>query len=118
MQQAAVLALSLEKAFYLQLQQEYIRRRDFLIAAIRTSGLRPYVPAGAYYIMADISSFGFPDDMAFTRYLLEQVQVAAVPGSSFFEEPRHGAGLIRFCFCKKSETLALAGERLRLLCSS
>jgi aminotransferase len=70
---------------------------------------------GAYYIMADISGFGFGDDLEFARYLLEEVGVAAVPGSSFFENPADGSQLIRFCFCKKYETLEEAGNRLRKL---
>ena len=62
--------------------------------------------------MADISGFGFADDMQFTRHLIEDVGVAAVPGSSFFDNPAEGSQLIRFCFCKKYETLKVAQERL------
>ena len=75
-------------------------------------GFAAFRPGGAYYIMADISGFGFPDDMQFVRHLIEDVGVAAVPGSSFFEHPEQGSQLIRFCFCKKYETLKEAQERL------
>ena len=70
-------------------------------------------PAGAYYVMADIAGFGFPDDVRFARHMVEDVGVAVVPGSSFFSRPELGAHLVRFAFCKKLETLKEAGERLR-----
>jgi aminotransferase len=63
--------------------------------------------------MTDIQDFGFADDMAMVRHLIENVGVAAVPGSSFFSNPAQGSNLIRFCFCKKYETLVEAGNRLR-----
>ena len=62
--------------------------------------------------MTDIQGFGFPDDVALVRHLIEQVGVAAVPGSSFFANSRDGSHLIRFCFCKKYETLEAAGKKL------
>jgi aminotransferase len=65
--------------------------------------------------MCDISAFGFKDDVAFARYLVEEIGVGAVPGSSFFADPADGAHLIRFCFAKRPETLAAAGERLQRL---
>jgi len=63
--------------------------------------------------MTDISGFGFADDVSFVRHLIEKAGVAAVPGSSFFSNSNAGATLIRFCFCKKYETLEEAGSRLR-----
>ncbi|MEZ5352019.1 MAG: aminotransferase class I/II-fold pyridoxal phosphate-dependent enzyme [Bryobacteraceae bacterium] len=115
MQQAAVMALGLGEEFYAGLGESYRQRRDLLTGYLRDAGLEPYTPRGAYYVMAGISPFGFPDDMAFARHMLAKARVAAVPGSSFFEDPRDGAGLVRFCFCKKLETLAEAGRRLRQL---
>jgi len=70
------------------------------------------VPGGAYYVMCDISSWGYANDVDFCRYLIEEVGVAAVPGSSFFKNPESGRDLIRFTFCKKEETLALAEKRM------
>ena len=65
--------------------------------------------------MTDISGFGFADDLAFTRYLVKEIGVAAVPGSSFYNDPRDGARQVRFAFCKRDETLDEAGKRLRRL---
>ena len=115
MQQAAVMALGLGDGFFAQLSEEYRKRRDVLLDVLQESGFRPFVPKGAYYIMADISGFGFADDLEFARHLLEKIGVATVPGSSFFEDPRDGSSLIRFCFCKKYDTLEEASRRLRVL---
>jgi aminotransferase len=65
--------------------------------------------------MCDISAFGWADDVSFCRHLVEDVGVAAVPGSSFFSDPAHGAHLIRFCFAKQTATLEAAGARLARL---
>ncbi|MBN8733971.1 MAG: aminotransferase class I/II-fold pyridoxal phosphate-dependent enzyme, partial [Acidobacteria bacterium] len=112
MQQACVMALGLDAAFYGDLSSHYVGRRDLLLAALREAGFDPYVPVGAYYIMAGIGKFGFADDQRFALHMMEKAGVACVPGSSFFEDPRNGAGLVRFCFCKKYETLKEAGRRL------
>lgn len=112
MQQAGILALGLGESFHEDLRAKYKERRDLMLGVLESAGFRCFVPKGAYYIMADISGFGFADDHAFARHLLEDIGVAAVPGSSFFEDPADGHGLIRFCFCKKIETLEEAARRL------
>jgi len=66
--------------------------------------------------MTDISAFGYADDLEFTRYLVKEIGVAAVPGSSFYRDPRDGAQQVRFAFCKKDETLEEAARRLEKLC--
>jgi aspartate/methionine/tyrosine aminotransferase len=113
LQQAGVVALNLPDSYYEKLRVEYQKRRDFLLQRLDQAGFRCYRPQGAYYIMTDISGFGFADDLSFARHLIEDVGVAAVPGSSFFSDSAAGAALIRFCFCKKYETLEEAGNRLR-----
>ncbi len=113
MQQAAVMALGSDDAFLADVSNHYRERRDLLFQALDSAGLAPFQPRGAYYIMADVSRFGFADDLAFSRDLMERGGVACVPGSSFFEDPRDGANLVRFCFCKKHETLDEASRRLR-----
>ena len=91
------------------------RRRDMPAGILRRAGFICYVPRGAYYIMTDIAGFGFADDVAFARHLVTDVGVAAVPGSSFYRDPHAGRTKLRFCFCKKDETLAAAEERLQTL---
>ena len=112
LQEAGALALSLPDDYYTHLVTDYGARRDVMLKVLEKAGFKCFTPKGAYYILTDISGFGFPDDMAFTRHLIENVGVAAVPGSSFFENPADGSQMIRFCFCKKYETLEAAQERL------
>ena len=80
--------------------------------ALETAGFRAFAPRGAYYVMTDISSFGFPDDVSFARYLVEEGGVAAVPGSSFFADAAAGRQRLRFHFARRRETLEKAAERL------
>ena len=114
LQQAGVVALSLGDEYYTQLAVSYAQKRDRMLGMLNRAGFQCIRPRGAYYIMADFSSFGFPDDYAFARHLLEK-GLAAVPGSSFFTHPQDGANLVRFCFCKKPETLDAAEECLSRL---
>jgi len=113
LQQAGVVALSLPDSYYKKLSVEYQKRRDLLSHRLMQAGFRCFCPKGAYYIMTDISAFGFSDDVSFVRHMIESVGVAAVPGSSFFSDSNAGSSIIRFCFCKKYETLEEAGVRLR-----
>ncbi|HEY7698352.1 MAG TPA: aminotransferase class I/II-fold pyridoxal phosphate-dependent enzyme, partial [Vicinamibacteria bacterium] len=115
LQEAAVVALGLPAAYYRQLAENYRARRDLLLSALEQSGFVCFKPDGAYYIMTDISGFGFSDDTAFARHLIQSVGVAAVPGSSFYHRPEDGARKLRFTFCKREETLRAAAERLALL---
>ena len=97
------------------LARDYLRRRDALLPALERAGFRVFRPDGAYYIMTDIRDFGFADDVEFTRHLIREVGVACVPGSSFYSRPELGARQVRFCFCKRDETLEAAADRLRKL---
>jgi aminotransferase len=112
LQQAGVTALGLPLSYFNDLARNYETKRDLLLGILEKAGLRCHVPMGAYYIMCDISRFGFRDDVDFCRHLTQEIGVAAVPGSSFFREPADGSHLIRFCFAKKPETLEAAAERL------
>lgn len=112
LQHAGAYALSLPANYYEELQREYQRKRDFLVPVLQNAGLKCDAPEGAYYVMCDISDFGFPDDVEFTRHLIRNVGVAVVPGSSFYHEPDSGSQMVRFCFCKKDETLEAAAENL------
>ncbi len=112
LQAAAAVALGLPQSYYEKLARDYQVRRDILLASLERAGFRCYTPKGAYYIMTDISSFGFSDDVTFARHLIETVGVAAVPGSSFYHRPEDGAQKLRFTFCKKKVTLDEAAARL------
>ena len=107
-----MLALSLPDDYYVKLAVTYSEKRDTIVRILSDAGFRCFHPHGAYYVMTDISGFGFADDTAFARYLVEDIGVAAVPGSSFYQNSSHGMQQIRFCFCKNHETLEEAGKRL------
>ncbi len=112
LQEAVADALSMGRPYYDQLARDYRRRRDILVAGLQDAGFRPSVPEGAYYTLCDTSAFGFPDDVSFARWLVAEIGVAAVPGSSFFSRPELGHSLVRFTFCKTEELLAEASHRL------
>lgn len=112
LQEAAAVAIEQAGTYYDELRTMYTAKRSMLFAALREAGFRCHLPAGAYYIMAGFEDLGFDgDDTAFARHLIEDVGVAAVPGSSFY---RSGAGarFVRFTFSKSDETLAEAAKRL------
>jgi len=115
LQEAGAAALSLPPGYYASLAEGYRKRRDKLVPVLAEVGFRCFTPRGAYYVMTDISGFGFPDDLAFTKHLVKEIGVAVVPGSSFYRNPRDGAQQVRFAFCKKDETLEEAARRLRKL---
>jgi len=118
LQEAGASALALPEDYYHKLAAGYQARRDRLIPALEEAGFRCFRPRGAYYVMTDISAFGFADDVAFTKHLVKDVGVAAVPGSSFYRDPRDGAKQVRFAFCKRDVTLDEAARRLRKIKST
>jgi aspartate/methionine/tyrosine aminotransferase len=127
LQEAVAAALGMGRPYYDTLARDYRERRDLLLGALVDAGFSPvgppslpggpaggtHAPAGAYYVLCDISRFGFADDVAFAHWLVREVGVAGVPGSSFYSRPELGRDLIRFTFCKTADVLAEAGERLR-----
>ena len=115
LQHAGAYALSLPEKYYLKLQKEYQLKRDFIVPALQNAGFKCDAPDGAYYVMTDISNFGFANDIEFTKFLIREIGVAVVPGSSFYHDASLGAQQVRFCFCKKDETLEAAAERLQKL---
>jgi len=112
LQEAGAVALRLPRSYYERLAAEYAARRDRLLRALEAAGFGVYKPRGAYYIMTDISRFGFASDVEFAHYLVREIGVAVVPGSSFYEHPERGRQQVRFCFCKRDETLEAAARRL------
>ncbi len=115
LQEAGAVALSLPPSYYTELAAKYRSRRDHLIPALEKAGFRCYRPQGAYYVMTDISAFNFPNDVEFASYLVKEIGIACVPGSSFYKHPKDGSQQVRFAFCKKPETLDAAAERLEKL---
>ena len=115
LQEAGVVALKFPESYYAQLAAEYQRRRDVILDILERHRFTCYKPHGAYYVMSDIGAFGFADDVEFARSLVKDVGVAAVPGSSFYREPASGRTKLRFCFCKRDETLLEADRRLKKL---
>jgi aminotransferase len=115
LQEAGAVALGLPDDYYGRLAENYRVRRDVLMKTLARHHFTVYKPYGAYYIMTDISAFGFSDDVDFARYLVKDIGVAAVPGSSFYKTPGVGKTKLRFCFCKKDETLQEADRRMERL---
>jgi aspartate/methionine/tyrosine aminotransferase len=112
LQEAGATALRQPDAYYEELARHYQARRDRLMKMLQDAGLNPMLPKGAYYIMCDIGKWGYPNDVEFAKFLVKDIGVATVPGSSFFSDPAAGKDIIRFTFCKKEETLRAAEERL------
>lgn len=112
LQEAGVTALRLPETYYQALGWEYLRRRNRMLAALEEAGFQCFKPRGAYYIMTDISRFGFASDVDFTRHLVKEIGVAVVPGSSFYSHPSSGSQQVRFTFCKTDATLDEAARRL------
>jgi aspartate/methionine/tyrosine aminotransferase len=115
LQEAGVVAMNMPGEYYEKLGRDYLVRRDRLMGILAEAGFRCFKPRGAYYIMTDISPFGFSDDVAFAKYLVKEIGVAAVPGSSFYRDPANGRNHLRFTFCKTDKTLQAAAERLAKL---
>jgi aspartate/methionine/tyrosine aminotransferase len=115
LQEAGAAALNLPESYYANLAAQYCARRNRLIPALEEAGFRCFLPRGAYYVMTDISRFAFANDVDFTQYLVKNIGIAAVPGSSFYHDPNDGAQQVRFAFCKRDETLDEAGRRLSKL---
>ena len=117
LQEAGAVALRFPRTYYTDLAAMYQGKRDRLLGILRDAGFRCFVPSGAYYIMTDITAFGYDDGAAFARMLVRDVGVASVPGSSFYRDPARGARHVRFAYPKKEETLAEGERRLTRLTS-
>jgi aminotransferase len=115
LQHAGAYALNLPADYYDSLQGLYQSKRDFIVHALQDAGFKCDSPEGAYYVMTDISNFGFENDIEFTKYLIREIGVAVVPGSSFYHDASLGSQMVRFCFCKKDDTLEAAAENLQKL---
>ena len=124
LQRAAADALTAPASYYESLRAEYRERRRHMLEVLRAAGLSPFEPEGSYFALAPHAPFGHADDIAFARHLVSKVGVAAIPCSAFYAPGADGTrdaeshALVRFAFCKRHETIAAAGERLRALTPS
>jgi len=116
-QHAAVQALSFPVSYYAELQKKYLTSRDYMLETLNSTGFKPVVPKGAYYIMADVKelfdSFKAESDYDFSKKLIEKTRVATVPGFSFYSQQNIITKQVRFAFCKKFETLELVRKLLK-----
>jgi aspartate/methionine/tyrosine aminotransferase len=112
---AGVAALSMPDTFYTRLAGDYESKRDLMLDILGRHGFTASQPGGAYYVMADVSRFGYLSDSEFALYLVKEIGVATVPGSSFYIDPAAAPQTVRFCFSKRDETLHEADRRLARL---
>ena len=119
LQEAAVTALGFPDSYYVRLRERYQARRDLLFSQVEAAGFVAWKPRGAYYILTDAAHFmkqhGCEDDTAFAMFLVKEIGVATVPGSSFYAHRDLGRTKIRFCFPKTDDMLIEAGRRLQKL---
>lgn len=113
LQEAAVIGLKFGDDYYKELQEKYTHKRELFLRGLDTIGLKHTIPQGAYYVLIDISEFGYGSDLEFAEILAKEVGVGSVPGSSFFKEPENR--YVRLHFAKKDETLNEALNRLETI---
>ena len=104
--------MAFDADYYNHLALDYRARRDLLCGALTDAGFTFSVPEGAYYVLAHFSALSQDDDVTFAKWLASEVGVATVPGSSFYHKRTLGRSMVRFAFCKQTETLERAAERL------
>jgi aminotransferase len=113
LQEGVAVALDeLPPDYYNDLATSYEKRRDLLHAGLVEAGFRCSPPAGAYYILADFSDLSSHGDVEFAEWLVSEIGVASVPGSSFYSRAEDGRTMVRFAFCKTEEMLGEAVQRL------
>jgi aspartate/methionine/tyrosine aminotransferase len=119
LQEAAVTALNFPDSYYTYLRESYQARRDLLFGKVEEAGFKAFHPKGAYYILTDVAhwlpEYGCADDHEFAMFLVKEIGVATVPGSSFYSTKDLGRTKIRFCFPKTDDMLIEAGRRLQKL---
>ena len=114
-QYAIAEALRLPDAYYADFRTDLLRKRDLLADGLRAAGFEVHQPQGTYFITTDITPFGEKDAYAFCRALPERCGVVAIPNSVFYDDPDAGRSQVRFTFCKRTEVLQDAVDRLHAL---
>ena len=115
LQHAAAAALAAPREYFGELAASYRSKRDLLAEGLDGVGLKVFLPEGTYFMMADHSTFGLGDDVAFVNHLIDEVGVAAIPPSAFYHDKSEAKDLVRFAFCKDEGTLREAIDRLKRL---
>lgn len=115
LQHAAAEALAAPESYFRDLHESYKRKRDLIVDGLARVGFDVFPPAGTYFVLAGHSPFGFEDDVSFCKHLIEEVHVAAIPPSFFYNNPANGKSLVRFAFCKTEEVLREAIARMASL---
>jgi aspartate/methionine/tyrosine aminotransferase len=115
LQRAGITAMEMPASYYQELAAGYENKRKMMVEALTCAGIPYFKPQGAYYIFSDIAQFGYNTDTKFAHYLMKDIGVAVVPGSSFFSTPELGHHYVRFCFSKQPETLNTARIKLEKL---
>lgn len=115
LQRAGITAMRLPYSYYTELASSYSEKRRTMLEILDEAGVKYFPPQGAYYVFSNISNFGYKTDVEFTHFLVKDIGVAVVPGSSFFSRPELGRKFVRFCFSKRPETLHAARLRLQKL---
>ena len=115
LQEAGALALALPPSYYVDLNAKYAERRTRMLGILEACGFTVYKPGGAYYTIVDTRPLGYAHDVEFAKFLVREIGVAVVPGSSFYQDPEKGRTQVRFAFSKKKETFDEAERRLAKL---
>lgn len=115
LQRGIVAAMKLPDAYYTEMCHEYRVKRDMLADALTKKGFRPYLPQGAYYMLAEFDADRYRDDVDAAESILRDVGVACIPGSAFYVDPQDGKNQLRFCFAKQIPDLEEACHRLAKL---
>ena len=105
-------ALEVGDDYYAKMNADYAKKRDMLADALRDSGFTPFVPQGAYYMLAEVPD-EFANDIEAANALIEHARVASVPGSAFYVSDR-GSRMLRFCYAKDFDALEEACKRIRV----
>jgi aspartate/methionine/tyrosine aminotransferase len=115
LQHGAIAALRAPDSYFERFVEDYRVKKDLLVDGLSRIGFRVFPPRGTYFVMADHTPFGFDNDIAFCKHLIEHIGVAAIPTSVFYHNPQDGRSLVRFAFCKTEETLKEGLQRLGAL---
>ena len=106
--------MTVEPEYYADLARSYATKRALMADSLRGAGMRPILPQGAYYMLADVSALGWGESRAAANRLLAETGVASVPGAAFYHDGT-GDGLLRLCFAKEDDALLDAGRRMAAL---